>query len=167
LDYSYEINGLGGSCHDAARTIGGNDYTNHAIGLRAEIPLGNQAAQSRLRQAVLQRAQRLATRALREETIRQEVYDAVDALSENWQRILAARQEVILAGRTYEAEKRQFEVGLRTSTDVLEAAARLAFAQSREIQALAAYEIAQVNIAFACGALLGQAGVTWEPVPSP
>ena len=61
-----------------------------------------------------------------------------------------------------EVEKRQFEVGLRTSTEVLRAAARLADAQSREIRALAAYEISQVDIAFATGTLLGQDGVVWE-----
>ena len=41
------------------------------------------------------------------------------------ERILAARLESILAARTYEAEKRQFDVGLRTSTDVLDAASKL------------------------------------------
>ena len=54
-------------------------------------------------------------------------------------------------------------MGLRTSTDVLEAAARLAFAQSREIQALAAYEISQVDIAFATGNLIGRSSVFWSP----
>ena len=95
--------------------------------------------------------------------IRQGVFDTVDELEQNWQRILAARQEVILAGRTYEAEKRQFEVGLRISTEVLEAAARLAGALSRGIRALAFYEISQIEIALATGALLGRDGVTWEP----
>ena len=100
----------------------------------------------------------------RELAIRQEVYDAVDQLKQDWQRILAARQDVILAGQTYEAEKRQFEVGLRTSTEVLEAAARLASAQSREIRALASYEVSQVDIAFATGTLLGHGRITWEPI---
>lgn len=53
---------------------------------------------------------------------------------------------------------------LRTSTEVLEALARLADGQSRAIRALAAYGIAQVNIAFATGTLLGQNRVIWKPV---
>ena len=89
---------------------------------------------------------------------------SLDTLEENWQRILAARQEVILAGRTYDAERRQFEMGLRTSTEVFEAAARLAGAQSREIRALTAYEISQVDRAYACGALLGRDRAVFEPV---
>ncbi len=164
LDYTYTVNGLAGSFHDAFRDIGDASYTDYSVGLTAEIPLGNQAAKSRLRRAVLERIQHLATRDQRHLAIRQEVYDALDELAQSWQRILAARQEVILAGRTYEAEKRQFEVGLRTSTEVLEAAARLAGAQSREIRALAAYEIAQIDIAFASGTLLGQDRVIWQPV---
>jgi outer membrane protein len=163
LDYSYQMNGLGGGGDEAFRHLSSNRYADHTVSLRAEIPIGNQAAKARVRRAVLQRVQRLASREQRSLAIRQEVYDAVDALQRDWQRILAARQEVILAARTYEGEKRQFEVGLRTSTDVLEAAAGLAFAQSREIQALAAYEISQVDIAFAAGTLIGHDRVIWKP----
>ena len=61
-----------------------------------------------------------------------------------------------------EAEKRQFEVGLGTSAVVLEAAARLADAQSREIRAPAVHEVSQVYIAFSTGTLLGQDGAVWE-----
>ncbi|UCF32602.1 MAG: TolC family protein [Phycisphaerales bacterium] len=162
LDYTYDVNGLGGSLNESVRDVGDHAFTDHTLAFKAEIPIGNEAAKSRLRRAMLQRVQSLATQRQRQLAIRQEVFDAVDALEQDWQRILAARQEVILAGRTYEAEKRQFEVGLRTSTDVLEAAARLAGAQSREIRALSAYEISQIDIAFACGALIGEDRVIWE-----
>ena len=37
-------------------------------------------------------------------------------------------------------------------------------ARSAEIRALAEYQIAQVDIAFATGTLLGSAQVRWEPV---
>jgi len=167
LDYTYSTEGLGGSYNDALRESTGTSFADYSVGLTAEIPLGNRAAKARLRRAMLQRLQNLASRDQRELAIRQEVYDALDQLEENWQRILAARQETILAGRTYEAEKRQFEVGLRTSTDVLDAAARLGDGQSREIRALAAYEIAQVNIAFATGTLLGESRLIWNPTKLP
>ena len=70
-----------------------------------------------------------------------------------------------MAGSTYRAEQKQFELGLRTSTEVLEAAAYLADAQSSEIRALAAYEISQIDIAYATGALIGRDRVVWEPTP--
>ena len=58
-----------------------------------------------------------------------------------------------------EGEQRQFDVGLRTSTDVLDAQSRLADARSREVRSLADYEIALVDIAFATGTLLGRTQV--------
>jgi outer membrane protein TolC len=163
LDYSYTLNGLGESFNDAFDGIGNGSYADYSFGLSAEVPIGNKAAKARLRRAMLQRLQRLASRDQRELAIRQQVYDVLDQLRENWQRIIAAGQEVTIAAATWQAERRQFEVGLRTSTEVLEAAARLAGAESREIRALAAYEISLINIAVATGTLLGQDRVMWHP----
>ncbi|MBU3728008.1 MAG: TolC family protein, partial [Phycisphaerales bacterium] len=82
-----------------------------------------------------------------------------------WRRIIAARLETVFAGRTLQAEQRQFDIGLRTITEVLEAQFSLANAQSREIDALAAYQIALVDLAFATGTTLGAAGVAMpEPM---
>ncbi|HMO26535.1 MAG TPA: TolC family protein, partial [Tepidisphaeraceae bacterium] len=53
--------------------------------------------------------------------------------------------------------------GLRTSTDVLDAQTRLADARSSEIGALADYQIAQVDLAYATGTLLGAAAIEWSP----
>jgi outer membrane protein TolC len=167
LDYSYNINGLASSFGGAFEQIGDSQFTGWTVGLQAEIPIGNEAAKARVHRAVLVRLQRLSTRDLRKLAILQEVYNALDLLNQEWQRILAARQSVILAGRTWEGEKRQFEAGLRTSTDVLDAAARLGDAQSSEVQALADYEIARVDIAFGTGTLLGYGKVRFEPVDLP
>jgi len=106
--------------------------------------------------------QRLATRDARRQAIRTEVFDALDSLTQSWQRILAARLETVLAARTLAAEERQFDVGLRTSTDVLDASASLADAQSREVAALSSYQIALVDLAFATGTSLGAAGIRFE-----
>ena len=161
LDYGYDLQGTGGEVADAYGDLGDADSFN--VGLRAEIPIGNEVAESRLNAAILQRVQRLATREARRQAIRTEVFDALDAITQTWQRILAARLEALLAARTLVAEQRQFEVGLRTSVDVLDASARLADAQSREVFALAAYQNALVDIAFATGTSLGSARIRWEP----
>jgi outer membrane protein TolC len=163
VDYEYNINGLDSSFGGANRQIRDTTFTGWTVGLNAEIPIGNEAAKNRVSRAVLVRLQRLATKDQRRQAILQEVYDAVDLLNQEWQRILAARQAAILAGRTYEAERRQFEVGIRTSTDVLDAAARLADAQSSEVRAVTDYEIARVDIAFGTGTLLGHGRVQWTP----
>ncbi len=163
VDYEYNINGLDSSWGGANRQIRDSTFTGWIVGLNAEIPIGNEAAKNRVSRAILVRLQRLATKDQRRQVILQEVYDAVDLLNQEWQRILAARQAAILAGRTYEAERRQFEVGVRTSTDVLDAAARLADAQSSEVRAVTDYEIARVDIAFGTGTLLGHGRVQWTP----
>lgn len=162
VDYTYRVNGLGSSFSESFDQLSPRSYEDWSLGLNAQIPLGNEAAKSRYNQAVLQRLQRLATKTQREASIRQEVYDSLDTLQEDWQRILAARQSSILAARTYQAEQRQFDVGLRTSTDVLDAATNLADAQSQEIIALADYQISQIDIAFATGTLLGRERVRWD-----
>jgi len=168
LDYSYRIGGLSGRWREANDMLIDNDFETWSFGLAGQIPLGNEAAKSRLQQAILTRLQRLGTKAARDLAIRREVLDAVDQARSSWQRILAARQSVLAAGRTLEAEKRQNAVGNRTSTDVLDAAASLAQAQLDEIRALTDYQISIVDLAFATGTLLGSGGVEWTPtVPQP
>ncbi|MBD3266491.1 TolC family protein [bacterium] len=162
MDYTYNVNGLGGSYGDAFDQLANVDHADWRIGVRGEMPIGNRAAKARLQHAILTRAQHLATKDLRQQTIKEEVLDALDLFNQNWQRILAARQETVFAGRTFQAERRQFELGIRTSTEVLEAAARLAEAQLREVRALVDYQISQVDIAYATGTLLGKAQVEWE-----
>ncbi len=164
LDYTYNINGLGESRRDSFDLLFDKRFEDHRLGLQLQVPLGNQAAKSRLRQALYRRRQRLASREARKAIIEFEVLNAIDQVEANWQRILAGRQRTILDGRLYEAEKRQFEVGLRTTTDVLQAQTTFADAQSAEIVALTEYQIALVDLAYATGTLLGAAKVQWQPI---
>jgi outer membrane protein len=164
MDYTYRLNGLGATRSDAYDMMSDMDFRDHVAGLHVVVPLGNEAAKSRLLQAFYQRRQRLASKENRRTLIEKEVLAAADQMETNWQSILASRQNAILAGRLYEAEKRQFEVGLRTSTDVLDAQAKFANAQSAEIKSLTEYQIAQIDLAYATGMLLGADKVSWEPI---
>ena len=157
----HRTSGQGSNFGEAFSQITDRTFENWTLGARLEIPLGNEAAKARVSRAILNRVQTLATRDQRRQAIRQEVFDALDRLEQNWQRILAARQQTVLAARTYDAEKRQFELGLRTSTDVFDALTRLANARSQEVRALADYQTAQVDIAFATGTVLGSGRVEW------
>lgn len=167
LTASYTINGLGGSIDDAYDVLRDNNFEGWSVGVNLSVPLGNEVALARLRQAVLTRIQRIGTRQAREQTIRQEVYDAVDRLDADWQRLLATRQSVILNTRTLEAEQRQFDQGRSTSTDVLDRQKDLTAARSSEIRAIVSYQITQINLAQATGTLLGAARVGWEPIEAP
>jgi len=164
MDYTYNVNGLGANRDDSYDLLFDKRFEDHRVGLQLLVPLGNEAAKSRLQQAFYQRRQRLASRDNRQVMIELEVLNAIDQLEANWQRVLASRQSTILDGRLFEAEKRQFELGLGTSTDVLQAQANFANSQSAEILALAEYQIALVDLSYATGTLLGAAKVRWEPI---
>ena len=163
LDYTYSVTGLGRSTSDSFDMVFDKDYEDHSAGLRVEVPLGNRAARSRLRRAIFGKAQRLATRRRRAAIIEQEVLDAADWLEATWQRVLASRQRAVLAARELEAEEKQFQLGASTSIDVLDTQKRFADAQSAEIAALTDYQIAQIDLAYATGTVLGAARVRWEP----
>ncbi|CAN5644625.1 TolC family protein [soil metagenome] len=167
LQYTYGINGLGASFDDSLTMVRDANFQDHRVGLTVEVPIGNESARRRVRAALASRMQQLATKEQRGLAIKQEVYNAVDQLEANWQRYLAARKRVVLAARVVEVEQRQFDQGLRTSTDVLDAQTRLANARSDEIAALTEHQIAQIDIAFATGTLLGASHVDWQATPPP
>jgi outer membrane protein TolC len=150
LDYTYNVNGVGGVRGKAFEGVAEWQHTDWSVGLSAEIPLGNEAARSAVRRAILTRVQRLSTREAREQSIRQEVLNSIDTSEAAWQRVNT---------RALQAEQRQFDVGASTSTNVLDAATRLAEAQLQEINAITDYQISQVDLAFATGTLLGQSRV--------
>ena len=163
LQYTYGINGLGGDFNSSFDVLTRNNFESWTLGINAEIPLGNAQRKSSLAQSILTRLQTLATREAREQSIKREVYDAIDQLNSTWNRIIAARQAVELNARVLEAEQRQFEVGRSTTTDVLDADVNLANARLSEIQAVVEYQVAQIDLAFATGTLLGQSRVDWAP----
>ncbi len=164
LDYTYTAGGRSRRVGGAFEDIFDDPSQDHAISLSAAIPLGNQAAEARFRRARLQRVRGEVARERVKQGICQEVYDAVDGLQQNWRRILAAEQGVVTALRAYKVEQLQFQLGRRTSVEVLDAASSLAAAQLRRINAFAEYEIAQVRLARATGTLLGHDRIRLEPV---
>jgi outer membrane protein len=155
LAYSLSAEGRAGMTGRALENVLSDPLEGHSVSLTGAIPLGNRAAEARLRQARLERVRIEIGRERLEQDIRQQVYNAVDGLQQNWRRILAAEQGLIQAHRFYRVEQSQFQLGKRTSTDVLIAASNLAEAQLRRIGAFAEYEIAQVLLARATGTLLG------------
>jgi outer membrane protein TolC len=162
--YTYTVHGLGATKDDSYKLLGDKNFEDQFIGLRLEVPLGNAVARSKLRNALYNRRQQLATKENQELLVKKEVLAAIDLVETNWQQILSSRQSSILEGQLYSAELRQFQVGLNTSTDVLQAQTNLADAQSAEIRALANYQISLIDIAKATGTLLGASKFQWEPI---
>jgi outer membrane protein len=162
LDYTYNINGLGATRGDSYDLLFDKRFEDHFLGLNILIPLGNEQAKSRVRQAFLRRKQSIATKEDRKIIIESDVLRVIDQLEADWQRILATRQNTILADKVFQAEQRQYEKGLRTMTEVLNAQAKFADAVSSEIAALTEYQIAQVDLAYATGTVAGLAKVRWQ-----
>jgi len=162
LDYTYNVNGLGATRGDSFDLLNEKNFEDHRIGVQLLVPLGNAAAKNRLMGAFYQRAQILADTESRRSLIELEVLNAADRVEANWQRILAGRQNTLLQARLYEAELRQFELGLRTSTDVLIVQTQLSEAQRAEIGALAEYQISLVDAAWATGTSMGAAKIELE-----
>jgi outer membrane protein len=164
VNYRYNANGIGGTASDSFELLRDNDFADHSVGLSLEIPLGNAAARARLRSALAQRQQALATRTLREQSVRAEVYLAVQNLEQSWQAILAARQRVYAESRVLESEVRKFDRGESNSEDVRLARDRLTQAQDQEVRAVRDYQISQIDVAAATGTLLGASNVHWTAI---
>ena len=156
LDYQYgALSNTSNRIGNSYQNLLNGDFNDWSVGLKFEMPLTNEASKARLEKAVQQRNQRLATKDLQVLTVKKEIYDALDYVDQNWQRILAARQQVLIAGLNYEAELKQFNEGLRTMTEVLETLSRLGEAQIKEVRAISDYQISLVDTAYATGTLIG------------
>ncbi|KKL21523.1 hypothetical protein LCGC14_2444610, partial [marine sediment metagenome] len=75
LSYTYNVNGLGATHADAFDMLFDKRFEDHRLGVHVEVPLGNQAARSRLRRAILTRIQDLASLDRRKVLVAQEVHD--------------------------------------------------------------------------------------------
>jgi len=167
FQYTYGVTGLGKTFGHAWDMIWERTPDSHHFGVQLEVPIGNEAARSQYQSAILRRMQLLSSKQQEALQIRQEIANAVDTLQTDWERIIAAHERVRLSARTRDVEVRQFNVGNRTTTDVLIAEADLANAQLSEVSAISDYQIAQVDIAFATGTVLGASHVDWQPVKEP
>lgn len=163
LNTQFNTRNRGDDWSDSAHRFSHHRYNDISVGLSATIPLGNQAAEARLRRHKLIRLQDQAQRDDLVQYIQQEVREAITDLERNWRRILAAEQGVTATERDYRVELSQFQLGRRNSTDVLLAAARSGEAQLTRIRAYADYEIAQIKLAQATGTLLGYGRIQIEP----
>jgi outer membrane protein len=163
LDYQYgALSNTTNSFNNSYRNVLDGNFNDWSIGFKFEMPFTNEARKAQLENAVQQRLQRLTTKALQTLTVKREIYDALDNVDQNWQRILAARQQVLIAGINYEAELKQFNEGLRTMTEVLETLTRLGEAQVKEIRAITDYQTSLIDTAYATGTLLGYSKINFQ-----
>ena len=71
LQYRYRVGAVGNSEGRAFDILDDSRLRNHSIGLELRVPVGNQAAKSRLRKVMLEKQQILTNKVLQEKTIKQ------------------------------------------------------------------------------------------------
>lgn len=162
LDFSLSVRD-GDNDQQAGAVQVSNDTSNWTAGLSFELPFGNRAAKALSRQRELQRILSLRTVALRKLQIQKDVASASAALDLAWNLILSARQDTQAASAIFQTETLQFELGERTTTEVLEAAQFLADAQISEVFAMRDYELAKIDLARSAGMLIEYGGLTLDP----
>ena len=163
LDYQYgALSSTANNFGNSYQNMLNGQFNDWSIGVSFEMPFTNEANKARLEHAVQQRNKRLATKQLQTLTVKKEIFDALDQVENNWQRILAARQQVVIAGLNYEAELKQFNEGLRTMTEVLETLTRLGEAQIKEVRAVSDYQVSMIDTAYATGTVLGYSNLDFK-----
>ena len=146
--------GLGGGHHSAWSALGSGRFYGWTVGLRLELPLFLRAEQARSRAARVGLAQAEAAVAGAEAGVVLDVRRAVRDVRTGRARVEAARASRILAARQLQATYTRVEHGTAVPRDVLDDLARLAQAESREIQAFINYRLSRSRLARAQGTLL-------------
>jgi outer membrane protein TolC len=116
--------------------------TNWSVGLRLQIPIGNNEAVSRLNQTRLRRQQEEFRLSLLKSQISVDVETAFQDVSAEWAQLIAEREAVSLSIEQLASWQKQLEAGLATVRKILEAQDNLATAQDKEIQALMNHAVA-------------------------
>jgi outer membrane protein len=139
------------------KTSGNNwvDYTTAAIGLRLRIPVFDGLQRNaRVQQSKIKSEQLKENLRLTKSNIDMEVSNATNQYRSTIQRIEAERQNVDLAQEVYNVTQLEFQEGVGTSTDVVEAETSLRQAQNTYINSLLDLYTARLNLERAKGTLI-------------
>jgi outer membrane protein TolC len=170
LDLTAEIDALGleSSYRKSMDVLFENDFGDRLVGVALEVPLaGNVSARARLREVQLRMMQTRIEQERVSVLITQEVYDAIDRVEQNWDRVVATQRAELSAQRAYDGQVRLQEAGRQTVTDVLVALQNYGDAKAEAVQAVVDYQIAKVDLALAAGTMLGYGQVDWNPCDGP
>lgn len=121
----------------------------YSYGIQLSIPLGNVAARNRYKQGKVTVQQALLTTKKLEQDVMVQIDDAIKVAQAAYERVDATHQASLYAAAALDAERKKLENGKSTSFVVLQLQRDLTAASSTEIRALADYNIALAQVAFA------------------
>lgn len=152
-----------GDYDDALNALADGRYYSYAAGLRIEVPIGNAAAKSQAERARVeqQRAYDRYRQIVSEVSL--EVSQAAGDVGSDLERIETTRIARELSEENLRNQTKRYEVGMVTTTDLLQFQNDLAAARVAEIQALIEYNISRTRLDRAQGTLLSSFDVEIAP----
>ncbi len=130
------------------------NYPNYSAGISLNIPLRNRAAQSDYVTSMLELRQNELNLQKQINQVRVDVQNAVIGIQQARARYDAAVEARVLSQQTFDGDKRKYELGASTAYQVVQDQRDLASAQSSEVQALANYSHARLQLDQALGTTL-------------
>lgn len=130
------------------------------VGIQINIPLRNRAAQAvQIRSELEYRQAQMRLQQI-ENQVTVEVRNAQYAVQQNRASVDSARAALEFAHQSLDAEQKKYQFGTSTTTLVLQNQSQLATAESTLVNAMVAYEKAQVELDRATGQLLDHYGIS-------
>ncbi len=148
------LRGLGSGFSQSSTKIGEGRAPYYEAGLELSVPLGDRAAEARLRRAAYERERRERELAALCNSVVRELREAARNTRSAADRIVATQRSSAAAREQLGAERSRLEIGRATPFDVLQVEEELTGAAAAEIQARVDFEKARVELLRAQGLLL-------------
>lgn len=151
-----------GNYGDSLNRLFDGRFYSYQAGIRLEIPLGNAQARSRATQARVEKQQAFNRYRETISEVGLEVGQAVGDVQSDFERIKTTRVGRELSEQNLRNQTKRYEVGMVTTTDLLQFQNDLAAAQLAEIQATIEYSISLRELDRAQGTLLSRFDVAFD-----
>lgn len=152
-----------GGYGDALNTMVDGRFYSYSAGVRIEIPIGNAGARSRATRARVEEQQSFTRYRQTVSDVSLEVGRAVSDVRSDLERIETTRVAQELSEQNLRNQTKRYEVGMVTTTDLLQFQNDLAAAKVAHIQAMIEYNISRAELDRSQGTLLSRFNVTIEP----
>ena len=120
--------------------------TNWSVGVNVTVPLKNRQVETQIAQQEIQKRQELMRRRQTEQTIQQDVLNALQSLESSRRQVAASEIALRQAREQLDGEEKRFEAGLSQNYRVLEVQQQLSNSEYSQLQALIRYKQAIITL---------------------
>ncbi len=147
---------------DTLDRLGSTDFYSFSAGVRVEVPLGNAAAKSDYTKSKIELSRSELQRRQLVSDISLEVDKAAGDVTSALKRVAASRLARELAEENLRNQQKRFEVGMATTTDILDFQEDLTKARAAEVKAAIDYNVSLADLERAKGTLLERYSIVLE-----